>query len=39
MYNINWANRYEVMCVCVTDDNNNYGGISIKEPIISVNKI
>ena len=35
MYNINWANQYEVMCVCL----NNYGGISIREPIISRNEI
>ena len=25
IYNINWANQYEVMGVCLKDDNNNYG--------------
>ena len=39
MYNINWANQYEVMCVCLKDDNSNYGGISIMEPIISANLV
>ena len=38
IYNINWANQYEVMGVCLKDDNN-YGGISIREPIISINEI
>ena len=26
------------MGVCLKDDNNNYGGISIREPIISINE-
>ena len=39
IYNINWANQYEVMGVCLKDDNNNYGGISIREPIFSINEI
>ena len=39
MYNINWANQYEVMGVCLKDDNNNYGGISIRKPIISINEM
>ena len=39
IYNINWANQYEVMGVCLKGDSNNYGGISIREPIISINEI